>query len=175
MVEALSAITASRLADFHRFHPPEAQAGARITTSFAEDAAHARAAWPRLLWNVRQQASWTSGDQAWLRPTLAKITDTLSSGDAGAVAAAAPATDAATAQAVAGLPDGLAAGLILDMILDAGGDRRLLIGSLPEDGQVYFLVMCRLEGVACSLRRVVMVSLLDSLGAVAGTARRKEG
>ena len=174
MVEALSAITASRLADFHRFHPPEAQSGARVTTSFAEDAAYARAAWPRLAWNARQHARWTSGGQAWLRPTLAKVTDTLSSGDASVIAAAAPATDAATAEAVAGLPEGLASRLTLDMILDAGGDRRLLIGSLPEDGQVYFLVMCRLEAAACSLRRIVMVSLLDDLGAAANSARQRK-
>ena len=175
MVEALSAITASRLADFHRFHPPEATSGARVTTSFAEDAAHARAAWPRLEWNARQHAGWTSGAQAWLRPTLAKVTETLSSGDAGVVAAAAPATDATTAEAVAGLPRGLAVRLTLDMILDAGGDRRLLIGSLPEDGQVYFLVMCRLEGAACSLSRIVMVSLLDDIGAAASPTQRRKG
>lgn len=175
MVEALSATAASRLADFHRSHPPEATSGARVTGSFAEDAAHARAAWPRLLWNARQRAGWTSGARAWLRPTLARVTDTLSSGDAGAVAAAAPATDAATAEALAGLPEGLAARLTLDMILAAGEGRRLLIGSLPEDGQLYFLVLCRLEGAACSLRRIVMVSLLDDIGAAAGTAGRKKG
>ena len=175
MVESLSATTVSRLADFHRFHPPEAESGVQITTSFADDAAYARAAWPRLLWNARQHAAWTSGAQAWLHPTLEKVTETLSLGDANAVTAAAPATDAATAEAVAGLPEGLAARLVLDMILDGGGDRRLLIGSLPEDGQIYFLVQCRLKGTACSLRRIVIVSLLDNIGAVASTARRKKG
>ncbi len=162
MVEALSATALSRLAEFHRLHPPGARSGAKAAASFADDAARAHAAWPRLLWNARQHAGWASGAPEWLRPTLARVTAALSSGDAGAVAAAAPATDPATAEAAAALPEGLAARLVLDMILDAGADRRLLIGSLPEDGQVYFLVQCRLEGAACSLRRILIVSLLDT-------------
>ncbi len=174
MVEALSVAAASRLAEFHRLHPPAAQSAAKTSASFAEDAERARAALPRLLRDARQRAGWTSDARAWLRPTLARVTAALSSGDAGAVTAAAPATDPATAQAVADLPEGLAARLVLDMVLDAGADRRLLIGSLPEDGQVYFLVQCRLEGAACSLRRIVIVSLLDTIGA-ADAARQKEG
>ncbi len=168
MVEALSATALSRLAEFHRLHPPGARSGAKAAASFADDAARARAALPRLLWNARQHAGWASGAPEWLRPTLARVTAALSSGDAGAVAAAAPATDPATAEAAAALPEGLAARLVLDMILDAGADRRLLIGSLPEDGQVYFLVQCRLEGAACSLRRILIVSLLEAF-ALSGT------
>ena len=59
--------------------------------------------------------------------------------------AAAPATDAATAEAIAGLPAGFAKRLVLDMVLSAGKDGRLLIGSLPDDGEMYFLVLCRVE------------------------------
>ena len=172
MVGTLSAITASRLADFHRLHPPEAKSGAQIATSFAEDAAYARAAWPRLLWNARQHAGWASGAPGWLHPTLSTITETLSSSDADTVAAAAPATDAATAEAIARLPAGFAKRLVLDMVLSAGKDGRLLIGSLPDDGEMYFLVLCRLDGAACGLRRIMMVSLLDGAEAFGKATQR---
>ena len=172
MVGTLSAITASRLADFHRLHPPEAKSGAQIATSFAEDAAYARAAWPRLLWNARHHAGWASGAQAWLHPTLSAIAKTLASSDADTVAAAAPATDAATAEAIAGLPAGLAKRLVLDMVLSTGKDGRLLIGSLPDDGEMYFLVLCRLDGAACGLRRIMMVSLLDGAEAFGKATRQ---
>ena len=160
-VEALAATAAARLAAFHRAHPPKAKEAAPIATTFAGDAADARAVRPRLMWNAGLRARWTSGTEPWLRPTLANITETLSAGDATTVTAAAPATDAATAEAIAGLPAGLAKRLVLDMVLSAGKDGRLLIGSLPDDGEMYFLVLCRLEGAACGLRRIMMVSLLD--------------
>ena len=175
LVAALSAVATSRLEEFHRLHPPEAGSGAGVASSFAADAADARAAWPRLMWNVYEHAGWFSGARGWLKPTLSTITDVLSSGNAAAVTAAAPATDPETAEAVAGLPAGLAAELALDMVLDAGEDRRILIGSLPEDGQVYFLVLCRVDGAACPLRRIAMVSLLDNGEAAAGPAQRKKG
>ena len=161
-VEALAATTAARLAAFHRAHPPKAEEAARIATTFAGDAADARATGPRLMWNARQRARWNSGAEPWLRPTLANITETLSAGDARTVTAAAPATDGTTAEAIAGLPAGFAKRLVLDMVLTAGKDGRLLIGSLPDDGEMYFLVLCRLDGAACGLRRIMMVSLLDS-------------
>ena len=172
MVGTLSAITASRLADFHRLHPPDAKSGAQIATSFAEDAAYARAAWPRLLRNARHHAGWASGAQAWLHPTLSAIAKILASSDADTVTAAAPATDAATAEAIAGLPAGLAKRLVLDMVLSTGKDGRLLIGSLPDDGEMYFLVLCRLDGAACGLRRIVMTSLLDSAEAFGKATRQ---
>ncbi len=171
-VEALAATAAARLAAFHRAHPPKAEEAARIATTFAGDAADARATGPRLMWNARQRARWNSGAEPWLHPTLANITETLSAGDAKAVMAAAPATDAATAEAIAGLPAGFAKRLVLDMVLSAGEDERLLIGSLPDDGEMYFLVLCRLDGAACGLRRIMMVSLLDGAEAF-GKATRK--
>ena len=160
--EALAATAAARLAAFHRAHPPKAKETARIATTFAGDADDARATRPRLIWNAGQRARWVSGAEPWLRPTLANITETLSAGDAKAVMAAAPATDAATAEAIAGLPAGLAKRLVLDMVLSAGEDGRLLIGSLPDDGEMYFLVLCRLDGAACGLHRIMMMSVLDS-------------
>ncbi len=171
-VEALAATAAARLAAFHRAHPPKAKEAARIATTFAGDAADARAVRPRLMWNARQRARWTSGAALWLRPTLANITETLSTGDAKAVTAAAPATDAATAEAIAGLPAGFAKRLVLDMVLSAGEDERLLIGSLPDDGEMYFLVLCRLDGAACGLRRIMMVSLLDGAEAFGKATRQ---
>lgn len=159
-IGTLAATVATRFAAFHRSHPPRSSEGTRVTTTFAADAADARAAWPRLSWLPRQRVRWASGSEAWLRPTLAAITRILSAGDPATVKAAAPATDSTTAEAVAGLPRGFADRLVLDMVLAAGGGRRLLLGSLPEDGHVYFLVLCRLTGADCRLRRIVMLSLL---------------
>ncbi len=167
-VEALAAAASARIEAFRRAHPPEAGEAARNAVAFAAAAADARAAWPRLLWNARQRVRWTSDGEAWLRPALAEISGALAAGDAGAVTAAAPATDPETAEAVAGLPRALAARLVLDMVLSAGADGRLLIGSLPDDGEMYFLVLCRLEGAACALRRIVMVSVLDGGGRTKG-------
>ena len=171
-VEALAATAAARLAAFHRAHPPKAKEAAPIATTFAGDAADARAARTRLMWNARLRGRWASGAEPWLRPTLTDITETLSAGDAKAVTAAAPATDAATAEAIAGLPAGLAKRLVLDMVLSAGKDGRLLIGSLPDDGEMYFLVLCRLDGAACGLRRIMMVSLLDGTEALGKATRQ---
>ena len=171
-VEALAATAAARLAAFRRAHPPEAKQAARVATTFAGDAADARAARPRLVWNARQRARWDSGTDPWLRPTLGDITETLSAGEEKAVTAAAPATDAATAAAIAGLPAGFAKRLVLDMVLSDGEDGRLLIGSLPDDGEMYFLVLCRLDGAACGLRRIMMVSLLDGAEAFGKATRQ---
>ena len=171
-VEALAATAAARLDAFHRAHPPEAAEAVRTASKFAEEAAAARAALPRLRWHARQLGRWAAGAEPWLRPTLEAISAALSSGTAKAVMAAAPATDPATAQAVAGLPEGLTKRLVLDMVLEAGRKGRLLIGSLAEDGEMYFLVLCRLDGVACGLRRIVMVSLIDTGGAFGTAARR---
>ena len=79
--------------------------------------------------------------------------------DAGVLTAAAPHTDPQTAQALAGLSAAFAARLTLDMVLPAGERERLLIGSLPEDGDVYVFVQCRLSGGACVLRRFALLSL----------------
>ena len=160
-IETLAATAATRFAAFHRLHPTRSSEGARATTTFAADAADTRAAWPRLSWLLSQRARWASDSDAWLRPTLAAVTRTLSAGEPATVRAAAPATDSATAEAVAGLPPGFADRLVLDMVLAAGGGRRLLLGSLPEDGDVYFMVLCRIAGAVCRLRRIVILSLLD--------------
>ena len=45
------------------------------------------------------------------------------------------------------------------MVLPAGKEKRLLIGSMPDDGDVYLFVLCRLEGADCALRRFMLSSL----------------
>ena len=160
-VAALAGVAAARLDAFHRAHPADARDGGRDGVTFAAAAADARAALPRLRWNAERRARWNSGADIWLRPTLAAIEEALSARNPASVMAVAPATDAATAEVISGLPAGLAAGLVLDMVLDIGEDGRLLIGSSPGDGDVYFLVLCRLSGGACTLHRVMMVSLSE--------------
>ena len=159
-VEALARTTAVRLEAFRGAHPAETAEAGRDTATFAAAAADMRAALPRLVRNAAQNARWTEDVQPWLLPTLAEVERALAARDPAALAAAAPGTDADTAAALARLPAGFAAGLALDMVLEAEGNGRLLIGSLPEDGDVYVLVLCRLSGGVCALRRFVLISLL---------------
>ena len=158
---ALASVTGARREAFQRAHPAEAGEGALNDLSFAAAAADARPVLQRLRWISDRHGRWASGADAWLSPTLAAVEETLSARDYASVMAAAPATDAATAEAISGLPAGLAPRLVLDMVLDIGEDGRLLIGSLPGDGDVYFLALCRLNGGACPLHRVMMVSLSE--------------
>ena len=160
-VAALAGVSAARLDAFRRAHPADALDGSPDAFTFAAAAAEARTVLPRLRWNAGRRAHWLSGADEWLHPTLAAIEKALSARDPASVMAAAPATDAATAEVISGLPAGLAARLVLDMVLDIGDDGRLLIGSLPGDGDVYFLVLCRLNGGTCPLHRVMMVSLSE--------------
>ena len=160
-IEALAGIAAARLDAFRRAHPTDARTSSPDPFTFAAAAAEAQTALPRLRWNADRRAHWLSGADAWLQPTLAAVEQALSARDPASVIAAAPATDAATAEVIADLPAGLAPRLVLDMVLDIGEDGRLLIGSLPGDGDVYFLVLCRLNGGTCPLHRVMMVSLSE--------------
>ena len=168
-VAALAGVTAARLDAFRRAHPADALHGSPDAFTFAAAAAEARTVLPRLRWNAGRRAHWLSGADAWLHPTLAAIEKALSARDPASVMAAAPATGAATAEVISGLPAGLAARLVLDMVLDIGDDGRLLIGSLPGDGDVYFLVLCRLNGGVCPLHRVMMVSLSEWRGSDGGS------
>ena len=85
----------------------------------------------------------------------------LAAHDPDVLIAAAPETDAGTAAVLADLPAGFAEGLRLDMAIEAPGPDRLLIASLPADGDVYVLMLCRLEGGDCALRRFMLASLLE--------------
>ena len=158
-VAALAAVTATRLDAFRRAHPAGASARDGDGSTFAADADAAQPALTRIRWYATRRARWGSGADLWLRPTLVRIEKALSARDPASLMAVAPATDATTAEAIASLPAEHAALLVLDMVLDIGTDGRLLIGSSPGDGDIYFLVLCRLNGDTCPLHRVMMVSL----------------
>ena len=160
-LEALELTTAARLAAFRVTHPAEAREPGRDTSTFAAAAADFKAALPRLVWNAAQRTRWSEEARPWLRPVLAVVEAVLGAGQAGALRGVAPETGAEVAAALAQMPAGFAAGLALDMALDIGAGEHLLIGSLPEDGDVYVLARCRLEGGVCGLRRFGLVSLLE--------------
>ena len=160
-VEALARITAARLAAFRGAHPAQHREGGEDPVTFAAAAADLRAAAPRLAWNLVRHAEWEADAEPWLRPALSVIEETLAARDAAALMAAAPDTDAETAAAIAALPAKFTERLTLDMVLDAGSAGRILIGSLPDDGAVYVLVLCRLESDACALGRFVLASVLE--------------
>ena len=160
-VDALARATAARLDAFRSAHPAQSAEPGRDGATFAAAAADMRAALPRLVWNAVQSARWTGDAQPWLPPALAEVEAALAARSPAALVAAAPDTDPDTAVALARLPPGFAAGLMLDMVLEAQGDARLLVGSLPEDGDVYVLALCRLAGGGCTLRRFVLLALLE--------------
>ena len=161
-ITTLARITATRLDTFRQAHPAEAQdAAGGDGVTFAAAAANMRAAFPRLLWNMGVRAQWTAETEPWLYPTLAQVDEALAARTATALTTAAPDTDTTVADAIAGLPAAFAARLTLDMILPAGKERRLLIGSMPDDGDVYLFVLCRMEGANCALRRFMLSSLSE--------------
>ena len=156
LAEALATMTKTRLRAFWQAHPAAAQESARDIATFSSAAADMKAVLPRLLWNTVQRAGWTDEAPAWLGSALTAVERALGSSDYAAISSAAPDTDLVTAFALVDLPSGFAEGLALDMVVEAEGDDRLLIGSSPEDGAIYVLVLCRLEGNACKLRRFVL-------------------
>ena len=161
MVAALASTTGKRLDAFRKAHPAPARQPGRDVATFAAAAADMKAVFPRLVWNAVQRSRWTDEARAWLGPTATAVEKALGARDVAAIRAAAPDTDEETAAALADLPSGFAEGLALDMVVEADGDDRLLIGSLLEDGDTYVLVLCRLEGDVCKLRRFVLASLIE--------------
>ena len=159
-ITTLAGVTATRLDTFRRTHPAKAQdAAGRNGVTFASAAANMRATLPRLLWNAAIRTQWTEETEPWLFPVLAQIDQALAARTTAALTAAAPDTDTTIADAIAGLPAAFAANLTLDMVLPAGNQKRLLIGSMPDDGDVYLFVLCRMEGTDCILRRFMLSSL----------------
>ena len=134
--EALDRATADRLRAFARAHPTDSAEAAVRTVTFAAAARDLRALLPRLVWNGLQREQWNDGSQTWLETTLVAAEAALQAGAAG-LTAAAPSTDAVTAAALAGLPGQFAGRLALDLALEFGGAERLLVASLPSDGDVY--------------------------------------
>ena len=120
-----------------------------------------RAAQPRLEWNALQRAEWQTRAFAWVHPTVAAIGETFAAGDAAALLAQAGDTDPETAAALVSLPAGLVERLTLDMTLDYGEDERLLVISLPDEGEIYIMAECRLPAGAgvCRHGRYVLVDL----------------
>ena len=159
-VDALSRITAARLDVFRHAHPADARDAGRDPVTFAAAAAGLRAALPRLAWNAVRRAQWAAETEPWLESALTGIEEALAARDAPALLAASPDTDAETAAALAQLPRAFTERLTLDMVLGGDGEERLIIGSVREDGDIYVLVLCRLDGGACALRRFLLVSLL---------------
>ena len=159
-ITSLARITAARLDTFRQTHPANAEdAAGRNGLTFAEAAANMRATLPRLLWNAAIRTQWTTETEPWLFPALAQIDQALAARTTAALTAAAPDTDTTIADAIAGLPAAFAANLTLDMVLPAGNQKRLLIGSMTDDGDVYLFVLCRMEGTDCALRRFMLSSL----------------
>ena len=159
-LETLAGITSERLQAFRKAHPTEAEESGRATTTFATDVADMRAVLPRLVWNASRRLEWSEGTPSWLPGALAAAEAALAGSDPAALVAAAPDTDEKTAATLAGLPPAFAEGLALDMTLEAGAENRLLIGSLPDEGDIYLLIFCWLEGDVCALRRFMLISLL---------------
>ena len=159
-IVVLAETAAMRLDAFRQAHPAAAGEAGRDDVTFAAASADLRLVLPRLVWNAARRAQWLADAESWMRPTLALIEEALTTHDAAALTEAAPDTDAGTAEGLAHLPAGFADGLALDMTLPVGQQERLLIGSLPDDGDVYVIVLCRLDGDTCTLRRLMLVSLL---------------
>ena len=159
-ITTLARVTAARLDTFRQTHPASAQdVAGRNGLTFAAAAANMRTALPRLLWNAGLRTQWTAETEPWLFPVLAQIDQALAARTTAALTAAAPDTDTTIADAIASLPAAFAAHLTLDMVLPAGNQKRLLIGSMPDDGDVYLFVLCRMEGTDCILRRFMLSSL----------------
>ena len=120
-----------------------------------------RAAQSRLEWHALQRTEWHTGAYAWLAPTIAVMDETFAAGDAAALLSQAAGTDPETAAALVNLPAGLVARLTLDMVLDYGEDERLLVISLPDEGEIYIMAECRLlaDAGVCRPDRYVLVDL----------------
>ena len=158
-VSELMNITDERLSGFRRTHPASGSAASEDRASFASAAEDLRAALPRLVWLLATRTQWTDRTHRWVFAALTRIDRILAAGDVEALMAASPLTDLETASALADLPAGFAKRLTLDMMLEVGGPDRLLVVSSVDDGHIYILVLCRLDGDACALRSFVLLSL----------------
>lgn len=159
-ITALGDITAERLETFRRAHPAEAKEGGRDEMEAGRAVDDFGAAGARIVWDTAQRVQWAAGVEPWLEPALTKVEGALAKRDAGALVAAAPETGAETAAALVELPTEFLDGFTLDMAVETDGPERLLIGSRPDDGDLYVFVLCRLAGADCALRRFALASIL---------------
>ena len=160
-VAALQRIAGGRLLAFRHAHPADSREAARDTVSFATAAADMRAALPRLVWRTAMAAQWSEIKTGWLESLLGRIDSALAARDAEAIWTAAPETGPSQATALARLPPAFSESLVLDMVVRAGEDGRLAVASSPDDGHVYMFALCRLDGGACVLRRLVLAALSE--------------
>ena len=156
-VDALGQVTSERLDAFRRAHPANASSGARNVVTFAAAAKDMRAVLPRLVWLLATRAQWINN--SWLQQTLISIDEALRTRDSTRVMDMAAETDALTVDAIVRLPEGFASRLVLDAVLPLPNEDRLLIASLPDDGDVYVLGTCLQQAENCELRRLMLVSL----------------
>ncbi len=159
LVEALIAATNIHLDTFRRQHPAAVLEAGRDPLSLDEAEQHMPPVLRRLLWNIAQITRWNERDMPWLPSVLTDIQQALTARDPVALVVSAPATDDETAAVLAELHIEFATGLALDMVLELP-DARLLLGSLPEDGDIYVLAQCQLQAANCGLRRLILLSLL---------------
>ena len=159
--DVLAADLERRIDAFARLHPVDGNEPGRPFASFAGAAADMRSLLPRLAWNAAQRARWVDGSHPWLESALARIEWVLTTRDATVLLAAAPGTGQEAARILADLPEEYTARLILDMVLETEGSERILIGSLPDEGDVFVVALCEAAGSACELQRLTLASLLD--------------
>lgn len=157
---ALRRLTADRLAAFRRLHPADAQEGGHDNKNSPTTTTDMRVIWSRLAWLMALRVHWAEMSP-WLLPTMIHVDSVLKAADADVLITAAPGTDRENAAALAGLPANYTARLTLDMTLEIGEEDRLLIASLPDDGDIYVFISCRLDGNECTPERFMLLSLLD--------------
>ena len=157
--EALIESAAERLQSFSAMHPPDSFQGTGAME--ASDPKGLGAVLQRLARNAAARVRWETGEDPWLAATLERIEQALSAGSVDTILAAAPGTDPETAQALSELPAAFADSLMLDLIVEGGDADRLVFGSLPDDGDVYVVAACEIEGRACPLGWIHLLSLSE--------------
>ena len=161
-IDTLVETTNSRLQAFRLANPAKSQEVAKNSVSFAIAAGDMRLVLPRLALNVQLRTRWTEQSMPWLFHTSEDVEKALTSLDSDYLLSASPDTDPETAAALSDLPAGFAQNLTLDAVLEAGDSHQLLIGSSPEDGDIYVLALCRMENTEfCELRRFELLSLVE--------------
>ena len=166
-IETLYNTTSERLSAFRNGQVPEYEGTADQRYELA--VRDLRLAQPRLEWNMLQRAQWHGESNGWLSGTVAAIEETLSLGDAAALLARAVETEFETATALVNLPEGFVDSLTLDMVLNYEEEDRLLVISLPDDGNVYIMAQCRLipDARLCLPRKYFLVGFgMDEGGEV---------
>ena len=156
-VEAFARIAGERLHAVSAFVRDHRSSGAGEIDTYQRDSEDFWAAAPRLLWNVSQRAQWA--EEQWLLPTLAQIQTALAAHDKNVLRSLAPHTDAVTEALLTELPHDFADRLALDMVIQDDGGNRILIGSMPEDGEIYIWALCLLEGDTCRLVRFALIGV----------------